>query len=147
MIIFHFSSTHTWSLHPPPDDEGWRHFRVHLTGANACGSTYYFSLSGLEVYGEVKGLADEELGEHMVCVTVCVSSLSGTGKAAKEQAVLVRHKRHQVKSMVMKKLHIGTRVVRGVDWKWRDQDGHPPVPGTVIGELRNGEKPERYTSL
>lgn len=72
----------------------------------------------------------------------CVSLLSdGAGKAAKEQAVLVRHKRHQVKSMVMKKLHIGTRVVRGVDWKWRDQDGHPPVPGTVIGELRNGEKP------
>ena len=69
------------------------------------------------------------------------SLLDGAGKAAKEQAVLVRHKRHQVKFMVMKKLHIGTRVVRGVDWKWRDQDGHPPVPGTVIGELRNGEKP------
>ena len=38
----------------------------------------------------------------------------------------------------MKKLHIGARVIRGVDWKWRDQDGSPPVPGTVIGELRNG---------
>lgn len=38
----------------------------------------------------------------------------------------------------MKKLHIGTRIIRGVDWKWRDQDGIPPVPGTVIGELRNG---------
>lgn len=39
----------------------------------------------------------------------------------------------------MKKLHIGARVVRGVDWKWRDQDGNPPVPGTVIGEIRNGK--------
>lgn len=44
----------------------------------------------------------------------------------------------------MKKLHIGARVVRGVDWKWRDQDGIPPVPGTVIGELRNGKCHNNY---
>ncbi|XP_043274810.1 E3 ubiquitin-protein ligase HERC2 isoform X2 [Venturia canescens] len=29
----------------------------------------------------------------------------------------------------------GTRVVRGVDWKWGDQDGPPPGEGRVIGEL------------
>ena len=38
----------------------------------------------------------------------------------------------------MKELAIGARVVRGVDWKWRDQDGNPPGYGTVTGELRNG---------
>ena len=38
----------------------------------------------------------------------------------------------------MSKLTVGTRVVRGVDWKWRDQDGRPPGAGTVIGEVRNG---------
>ncbi|XP_064637694.1 E3 ubiquitin-protein ligase HERC2-like isoform X2 [Lineus longissimus] len=32
-------------------------------------------------------------------------------------------------------MKIGTRVVRGVDWKWADQDGPPPSMGTVIGEL------------
>ncbi|XP_017887257.1 E3 ubiquitin-protein ligase HERC2 [Ceratina calcarata] len=32
-------------------------------------------------------------------------------------------------------MKIGTRVVRGVDWKWGDQDGPPPGEGSVIGEL------------
>ena len=30
---------------------------------------------------------------------------------------------------------IGTRVVRGLDWKWGDQDGPSPSEGRVIGEL------------
>lgn len=38
----------------------------------------------------------------------------------------------------MKKLVVGAKVVRGVDWKWRDQDGNPPGVGVVTGELRNG---------
>lgn len=33
---------------------------------------------------------------------------------------------------------MGARVVRGLDWKWRDQDGTPPGEGTVTGELHNG---------
>lgn len=32
-------------------------------------------------------------------------------------------------------MKIGTRVVRGVDWKWGDQDGPSPSEGRVIGEL------------
>jgi hypothetical protein len=32
-------------------------------------------------------------------------------------------------------MHVGTRVVRGEDWKWGDQDGPPPSEGRVIGEL------------
>ncbi|XP_049844846.1 E3 ubiquitin-protein ligase HERC2 [Schistocerca gregaria] len=32
-------------------------------------------------------------------------------------------------------MKVGTRVVRGVDWKWGDQDGPPPGEGRVIGEL------------
>ncbi|XP_075228227.1 E3 ubiquitin-protein ligase HERC2 isoform X3 [Lycorma delicatula] len=32
-------------------------------------------------------------------------------------------------------LELGTRVVRGADWKWGDQDGPPPGEGRVIGEL------------
>ncbi|XP_066595212.1 E3 ubiquitin-protein ligase HERC2 [Prorops nasuta] len=32
-------------------------------------------------------------------------------------------------------MKIGTRVVRGIDWKWGDQDGQPPGEGTVVGEL------------
>ncbi|KAJ8028688.1 E3 ubiquitin-protein ligase HERC2 [Holothuria leucospilota] len=32
-------------------------------------------------------------------------------------------------------MKVGTRVVRGQDWKWGDQDGPPPSEGRVIGEL------------
>nr|XP_032812660.1 E3 ubiquitin-protein ligase HERC2 isoform X4 [Petromyzon marinus] len=32
-------------------------------------------------------------------------------------------------------MKVGTRVMRGVDWKWGDQDGPPPGLGRVIGEL------------
>ncbi|KAK7474954.1 hypothetical protein BaRGS_00033841 [Batillaria attramentaria] len=30
---------------------------------------------------------------------------------------------------------VGDRVVRGKDWKWANQDGDPPGPGTVISEV------------
>ncbi|XP_048855280.1 LOW QUALITY PROTEIN: E3 ubiquitin-protein ligase HERC2 [Brienomyrus brachyistius] len=32
-------------------------------------------------------------------------------------------------------MKIGTRVMRGLDWKWGDQDGPAPALGRVIGEL------------
>lgn len=34
----------------------------------------------------------------------------------------------------------GARVIRGIDWKWRDQDGSPQGEGTVTGELHNGKQ-------
>ena len=30
-------------------------------------------------------------------------------------------------------MRVGTRVVRGIDWKWGDQDGPNPSEGRVIG--------------
>ena len=60
------------------------------------------------------------------------------GKAAREIEAQVKKQRKHVKVNVMKKLMMGARVVRGVDWKWREQDGNPPGVGTVTGELRNG---------
>lgn len=60
------------------------------------------------------------------------------GKAAREVEAAVKKQRKYIRRTVMKSLVIGARVVRGVDWKWRDQDGSPPGVGTVTGELRNG---------
>ena len=60
------------------------------------------------------------------------------GKAAREVEAAVKKQRKFIRQHVMKELAIGARVVRGVDWKWRDQDGNPPGFGTVTGELRNG---------
>ncbi len=60
------------------------------------------------------------------------------GKVAKEQEKELKMKRKSIKKTMSRKLYIGTRIVRGVDWKWRDQDGTPPGVGTVIGEVKNG---------
>ncbi|XP_033150467.1 LOW QUALITY PROTEIN: probable E3 ubiquitin-protein ligase HERC2 [Drosophila busckii] len=34
-----------------------------------------------------------------------------------------------------KLMKIGTRIVRGSDWKWGDQDGNPPGEGRIISEV------------
>ncbi|XP_022088513.1 deleted in malignant brain tumors 1 protein-like [Acanthaster planci] len=34
-------------------------------------------------------------------------------------------------------LRIGTRVARGPDWKWGDQDGSPPGEGNIVAELNS----------
>ena len=41
---------------------------------------------------------------------------------------------------MVKHMVVGARVARGIDWKWRDQDGPSGVLGlgTVTGELHNG---------
>jgi hypothetical protein len=60
------------------------------------------------------------------------------GKAAKEAEANLRRQRRLLRTQVLKHLLVGARVVRGLDWKWRDQDGNPPGEGTVTGELHNG---------
>ncbi|KAK3859367.1 hypothetical protein Pcinc_034518 [Petrolisthes cinctipes] len=114
-------STHTWTIQPPSDEKsGWRHVRIQQTGKNASGQTHYLSLSGLELYGTVTGVCED------------------LGRAAKEAEANLRRQRRLVKSQMVKNMVVGARVVRGLDWKWRDQDGNPPSEGTITGELHNG---------
>lgn len=74
------------------------------------------------------------------CKTTPVVLLFALGKAAKEAEANIRRQRRLLRTQVLKQLVIGARVVRGLDWKWRDQDGTPSGEGTVTGELHNGEK-------
>ncbi|XP_076239787.1 ubiquitin fusion-degradation 4-like isoform X6 [Calliopsis andreniformis] len=114
-------STATWALEPPADEtQGWRHLRLQQIGKNASGQTHYLSVSGFEVYGEVTGVCEE------------------LGRAAREAEAGVRKQRRLIKYQVLRHLVAGARVARGLDWKWRDQDGVPPGEGTVTGELHNG---------
>ncbi|XP_049320167.1 E3 ubiquitin-protein ligase HECTD1 isoform X10 [Astyanax mexicanus] len=114
-------STATWPLDPPKDEkQGWRHIRIKQMGKNASGQTHYLSLSGLEIYGTVNGVCEDQLG-----------------KAVKEAEANLRRQRRLFRSQVMKYIVPGARVVRGIDWKWRDQDGNPPGEGTVTGEAHN----------
>ncbi|XP_076273657.1 ubiquitin fusion-degradation 4-like isoform X2 [Rhynchophorus ferrugineus] len=114
-------STATWPIEVPSDEtQGWRNVRIQQAGKNASGQTHYLSLSGFEIYGQVTGVCDD------------------MGKAHKEQEAQLRKQRRLVKTQLLKYMTVGARVVRGVDWKWRDQDGNPPSEGTVTGELHSG---------
>uniref|UniRef100_A0A2P2I0N7 E3 ubiquitin-protein ligase n=2 Tax=Hirondellea gigas TaxID=1518452 RepID=A0A2P2I0N7_9CRUS len=114
-------STHTWTLSCPPDESvGYRHVRLQQCGKNSSGQTHYLSLSGLEMYGCVTGASVD------------------MGRQLKEAEAAVRRHRRIIKQQMLKKMVVGARVVRGIDWKWRDQDGSPPWEGTITGELHNG---------
>ncbi|XP_052768700.1 E3 ubiquitin-protein ligase HECTD1-like isoform X1 [Mya arenaria] len=114
-------STASWPLVAPREEtQGWRHVRIQQNGKNASGQTHYLSLSGFEIYGTLTGVCDD------------------LGKAAKEAEAVLRRQRRHIRSHVLKQMCPGARVVRGMDWKWRDQDGSPPGEGTVSGELHNG---------
>lgn len=65
-------------------------------------------MSGLEIYGEVTGVCED------------------LGKAAREAEAGVRRQRRLVRTQVLRHLVAGARVARGLDWKWREQDGVPP---------------------
>ena len=105
---------------PAPAEEktGYRHLRIQQCGKNSSGQTYYLSLSGFEVYGTVTSASDV-LGKHL-------------------QELALKKQRRFVKHNQLKKMIVGSRVMRGVDWKWKDQDGTPTGEGTVTGELHNG---------
>jgi E3 ubiquitin-protein ligase HECTD1 len=134
-------STGTFKIKLPEGEKlGWRHVKIQQNGKNASGQTHYLSLSGLELYGTVNGVCDE------------------LGKAAKEAEANLRRQRRLMRTHILKHMVIGARVIRGIDWKWRDQDGSPPgegkidsflvlaaksndnslLTGTVTGELHNG---------
>ncbi|KOX75373.1 E3 ubiquitin-protein ligase HECTD1 [Melipona quadrifasciata] len=117
------SALRNWMFQASKDvdeTQGWRHLRLQQIGKNASGQTHYLSVSGFEVYGEVTGVCED------------------LGRAAREAEAGVRKQRRLIKAQVLRHLVAGARVARGLDWKWRDQDGVPPGEGTVTGELHNG---------
>lgn len=99
---------------------GWRHIRIQQAGKNASGQTHYLSLSGFEIYGRVVSVCDE------------------LGRAARDAEASLRRQRRQIRTQTLRYVTVGARVVRGIDWKWKDQDGNPPGEGTVTGEIHSG---------
>uniref|UniRef100_W8ARD3 E3 ubiquitin-protein ligase n=1 Tax=Ceratitis capitata TaxID=7213 RepID=W8ARD3_CERCA len=111
-------STATWPIVCSPDEmQGFRHIRIQQNGRNASGQTHYLSLSGFEIYGRIVSICDD------------------IGKGAKEAEAKIRKERRQIRAQ-LKHITTGARVVRGVDWRWDDQDGC--CEGTVTGEIHNG---------
>lgn len=92
-----------------------------------------FQFSGPE-QSSFKGVtAGEKLAKSLKpCWSLC------PGKAAREVEAALRRQRRLIRSQMLKHLNVGSKVVRGMDWKWKDQDGSPPGEGLVTGELQNG---------
>ncbi|XP_033151038.1 E3 ubiquitin-protein ligase Ufd4 [Drosophila mauritiana] len=111
-------STATWPITCATDDSvRYRHIRIQQNGRNASGQTHYLSLSGFEIYGRVVGVADD------------------IGKSVKEAEAKTRRERRQIRAQ-LKHMTTGARVIRGVDWRWEEQDGC--AEGTITGEIHNG---------
>ncbi|KAK3734839.1 hypothetical protein QZH41_011760, partial [Actinostola sp. cb2023] len=138
-------STASWPLEPPEDEEGWRHFRLQQAGKNASGQTHYLSLSGLEIYGTIHGAIEETLVNDLPSKTLqdsqsrslkpCWSLYPGKPR---DMEAAPRRQRRLVRSQMLRNLRVGSKVVRGRDWKWKDQDGSIPSEGMVTAELQNG---------
>ncbi|XP_048585863.1 E3 ubiquitin-protein ligase HECTD1-like isoform X2 [Nematostella vectensis] len=140
-------STASWPIEPPEDTKGWRHFRLQQAGKNASGQTHYLSLSGFELYGTVIGAVEEPLVSEFTSSRTLQDSQSRSlkpcwslhpGKAARDVEAALRRQRRLVRSQMLKHLGVGSRVVRGMDWKWKDQDGTPPGEGWVEVSWNNG---------
>lgn len=63
-----------------------------------------------------------------------------TGKAAKEAEANIKRQRRLFKAQMYKQMVTGARVMRGIDWKWKDQDGNAPCVGTITADFQNGGK-------
>lgn len=48
-----------------------------------------------------------------------------------------RRQRRLVRSQMLRNLRVGSKVVRGRDWKWKDQDGPATAEALVTGKLQN----------
>lgn len=59
------------------------------------------------------------------------------GAGGKETEARLRRERRLLRGQ-FRQMAAGARVVRGLDWKWRDQDGPTPSEGTVCGDVHNG---------
>ncbi|XP_077975128.1 E3 ubiquitin-protein ligase HERC2-like isoform X2 [Styela clava] len=63
----------------------------------------------------------------------------------------IARKKEKIKQMesgpqLVKAMHYCTKVVRGRDWKWQNQDGTPPKPGEVVGLPDDGWVRVRWQS-
>ena len=81
-------------------------------------------------------------------VLICTSVLFVvSGKAVREAEASLRRQRRHVRTHILRQMVQGARVIRGMDWKWRDQDGNPPGEGTITGEIHNGKSSTVITVL
>ena len=88
-------------------------------------------------HGSTKNLPSDTQGNQSrsslkPCWSLC------PGKAAREVEAALRRQRRLIRTQMLKHLTVGSKMVRGMDWKWKDQEG---LGGEVLvaGDVQNGE--------
>lgn len=141
----------TWSVKESPlvtreEEEaggGWRFARIQMTGRNQSGSSYSLALSGFEIYGQVNAFLMGDLQTVTLSSSATrLPSASESSEKRRQRRLLQSQNKHQLS--LLKQMVFGARVVRGVDWKWGQQDkaaaagdAVDPNEGTVITELNS----------
>ncbi|VDM61213.1 unnamed protein product [Angiostrongylus costaricensis] len=113
-------STATWPIED--DRRPFRYFRIAQNGKNSSGQTYYLSISGFEIYGEIVDVIvdgftpqkDDKGGSFVCFFSILYMRVARAG-------------RHAVVGTDAR----GMRVIRGPDWSWDDQDGGGE--GKIVG--------------
>ncbi|CAB3409028.1 unnamed protein product [Caenorhabditis bovis] len=160
-------STATWHF-ADENRPAYRYIRLSQNGKNASGHTYYISLSGFEIYGEIVDVVLEPLsppGEKKEPTPSSSSSqapsTSNAGVAsanvcdilpAGEQnnkfkfgitvdaisTFLNKSKSRGNRNTSKGNETRGVRVVRGKNWMWEDQDGGNGKMGRIVNGPDNG---------
>ncbi|KAI6657623.1 E3 ubiquitin-protein ligase HECTD1 isoform X6 [Oopsacas minuta] len=111
--LVHPGSTCSWPVKAPEDEtEGWRFFRIKITGPDASGKYFYICISGIELYGMLTGVA-------------------GKPKTYQHEQVLNK-KRQLIQQLIIPQLKQGSKVRKGLDFNWEEELSDS---GTVTGDL------------
>uniref|UniRef100_A0A1I7V093 E3 ubiquitin-protein ligase n=1 Tax=Caenorhabditis tropicalis TaxID=1561998 RepID=A0A1I7V093_9PELO len=142
----------------------FRYYRIAQNGKNSSGQTHYLSCSGFELYGDIVDVVTEPICEETSKKeSVPGSSSTGpssSGPLTKEQVIemLPSHENNNrfksgltldaVVSMMQRSRHrirgaykiseSKSKVVRGKDWRWDDQDGGEGKFGRITSPPENG---------
>ncbi|PAV66473.1 hypothetical protein WR25_22510 isoform C [Diploscapter pachys] len=150
-------STATWPIEDNQAKGPFRYFRIAQNGKNSSNQTYYLSLSGFEIYGQivdvvVDGFApvkdeskEEKTGKSSTKDDTKASSRFVIPKLNNRQAIGVsqsgstepKTKLRMPSALMGSWREIrGWKVVRGPDWRWDDQDGQGQ--GRVVSSSQQG---------
>ncbi|CAI5448918.1 unnamed protein product [Caenorhabditis angaria] len=157
-------STATWHLSDIQKDKSYRYFRIAQNGRNSSGQTYYLSVSGFEIYGDVVDVVVESLGTDeskktgteaatpasssnqtpVTALNILDNIPSGennnklkSGLSAETIAAIQQRARTRMNRMKNNETK-GAKVIRGKDWRWDDQDGGEGKIGKIVRGPESG---------
>ncbi|CDK13343.1 E3 ubiquitin-protein ligase [Caenorhabditis elegans] len=160
-------STATWHV-GEKGTTAFRFFRIAQNGKNSSGQTHYLSCSGFEIYGDIVDVVTEAICEDppKKDSPAGTSSTPGSSSSAalppltKEQVLEMLPARENnnrlksglsletVTSMLQRSRHRSrgsykiseskSKVVRGKDWRWEDQDGGEGKFGRITSPPESG---------